>query len=271
MSSNLPVDVLPIILENVDKAGLLNLCLVNKVCCSCSQDILYRNIDADNYYRLKVCRTLAQATHLARRVRSFSMVYFHSISITDPQTEDLAKAMQNMSSLRSLKLYMRNRYSILHGCTFKLDSFVTDCPCDEYLRNFLNSQPTLTHVELYHNTTDDDVQDEFEATCLPNLTRVAADLPLLQRLIPGRPLSEVNVVGYPRNGDEIPSIDFFTLSTAPIQKLIISSCFVYTTPFEFLASIFPSLTHLSICLEPELSLDFVRRQLFFFFFHFSNH
>jgi F-box-like len=253
MSSNLPVDVLHMILEYVDKADLLTLCRVNKVCCSCSQDILYRNICANSPSRLKVSRTLAQATHLARRVRSFSVVCLHLISIID-RPEDLAVAMQNMTSLRNLKLFVHGRYLILNGCTFKLDSFFTDFPCNGYLRKFLNSQPTLTQVEL-HDTTDD-VQAEFEATCLPNLTRITAELPLLQRLIPGRPLSEVNVVWYPEY--YIPPIDFFTLSTAPIQKLAMTSCFIYTIPVEFLSSIFPSLTHLSICMELEFSPDVVR-------------
>jgi hypothetical protein len=264
-SSNLPVDVLQIILEDVDEADLLTLCRVNQVCCYYSQDILYRNIYANSHFRLKVCRTLAQSTHLARRVRSFSVEYFHLMSTTDPP-KDLAMAIQNMSSLRSLMLYVRRRYSILDECTFKLDSFITDFPCDEYLRIFLNSQPTLTHVELCHHTTDD-VQDEFEATCLPNLTRVTAELPLLKCLIPGRPLSEIRVVGSPRHN--IPSIDFFALSTAPIRKLTITSRYIYTTPIKFLTSIFPSLTHLSICMEPELSLDDddVRGPLFYF----SNH
>src|ERR1700733_1029936 len=107
-SSNLPVDVLQVILENVDKADLLTICRVNKVCCSCSQDILYRNIYADNYSQLEVCRTLAQSTHLARRVRSFSLVYYH---LYPPK--DLAMAIQKMSSLRSLKLSMLGRYPIL--------------------------------------------------------------------------------------------------------------------------------------------------------------
>jgi F-box domain len=258
-SSNLPVDVLQMILEYVDKADLVTLCRVNKVCCSCSQDILYRIIYAENYLQLRICRTLAQATHLARRVRSFS---FYLVSITDP-SKNLAMALQNMSSLRSLKLCMhgRGRYNILDECTFKLDSFFTDFPCDEYLRNFLNNQPTLTHVELYYYAS---VDDQFEATYLPNITRVAANLSLLQRLIPGRPISEVKVVGYP--GYHIPPIDFFALSTAPIQKLTMTYCFIYTIPFEFLASIFPSLTHLSICMEPEICLDEVRGPLC----HFSN-
>jgi hypothetical protein len=260
MSSNLPVEVLRMILENVDKTDLLTLCRVNKVCCSCSQHILYRNISSYGPSGPKVWGTLAQSTHLARHVRSFSAYYPRSID----QPNVPAMAMQNMSSLRSLKL-LRVRHTILDECTFKLDSFITDSPLSEYLQNFLNNQPTLTHVELYrHTIDDDDAQAEFEVTCLPNLTRVAAELPLLQRLIPGRPLSEVDVVWYP--GYHIPSLDFFTLSTAPIQKLklAITSHFIYTTPVEFLASIFPSLTHLSICLELEVCLDVVRAPLFSF-------
>jgi F-box domain len=255
-SSNLPIDVLQIILENVDKADLLTLCRVNKVCCSYSQDILYRNIYADDYSQLKVCRTLAQSTRLARHVRSF----FVYLTFINP-SKDLAMAIQNMSSLRSLTLYMHGRYIILDECNFKLDSFFTDFPRHEYFRKFLNNQPTLTHVELYHHAIDDD-QGQLEATYLPNLTRVAAKFPLLQRLIPGRPLSEVKVIWYP--GENIPSIDFFTLSAAPIQKLTMTSCFIYTTPFEFLASVFPSLTHLSIIMETRLNLDVVRGPLFSF-------
>ena len=44
MSYNLPIDVLLMILDHVDEADLVTVCQVNKVCCSCSQGILYRNI-----------------------------------------------------------------------------------------------------------------------------------------------------------------------------------------------------------------------------------
>ena len=42
--SEIPVDILLNILEYVDKAGLATICLLNKICCSCSQDLLYRDI-----------------------------------------------------------------------------------------------------------------------------------------------------------------------------------------------------------------------------------
>jgi hypothetical protein len=99
MSSKLSVDVLQLILENVGKADLVAVCQVNKVCCSCSQDILYRNICVQTDSQWRVCQTLANSTHLASRVRSFSIMSRFNC------TETMAKALQNMSSLRNLILY----------------------------------------------------------------------------------------------------------------------------------------------------------------------
>src|ERR1700721_3561765 len=58
---SIPVDVLYHILEHVDIASLIEICLVNKVCCSCSQDILYRDIQIDGPYSditRKTCQPL---------------------------------------------------------------------------------------------------------------------------------------------------------------------------------------------------------------------
>ena len=71
---SIPVDILRLILDHVDKPDLLNICLLNKTCCSCSQDILYHDIQLDRLRKgTQVCQTLAQSTHLARRVRSFEI------------------------------------------------------------------------------------------------------------------------------------------------------------------------------------------------------
>src|ERR1700728_1836555 len=77
--TSIPIDVLRLILEHVDKPNLAKICRLNKICCSCSQDVLYRDI---RIYKprehTRVCRTLAQSTHLARRVRSFDIrSYWH--------------------------------------------------------------------------------------------------------------------------------------------------------------------------------------------------
>jgi F-box domain len=66
---SIPVDVLREILEHVRKADLATLCRVNKIFCSCSQDVLYREINDKH-----VIKILAQSTDLVRRVRWFDAI-----------------------------------------------------------------------------------------------------------------------------------------------------------------------------------------------------
>src|SRR6202034_2182089 len=99
---SIPVDILRLILDHVNKADLLTICLLNKICCSCSQDVLYRDIKiADLRDGKQVCRTLAEFTHLARRVRSFDI----SSNFNLEQLSQHPASFQNMIFLRSLSLY----------------------------------------------------------------------------------------------------------------------------------------------------------------------
>jgi hypothetical protein len=236
--SEIPVDVLLNILDYVDNAGLATICLLNKICCSCSQDVLYRDIHVTVYSR-EVHRTLAQSTHLARRVRSFDSYY------CEP---DLAAALRNMTSLRILKLSTNFHMDILDGCTFKLDSF--EClylhNYSESLPKFLSGQPSLKYLTLpqYFART----MPSLEATCLPNLTRIDASFEWLPYLIPGRPLNEVYSPGYIRY-EHSKDLSFFALSTTPIQKLMIDSSYLYPTPVHLFASFLPSLTHFTLSFE----------------------
>jgi F-box domain len=189
--SAIPVDVLLEILGHVCKADLVTLCRVNKIFCSCSQDILYRKIGGD----ARVIQTLAQSTDLARRVRRFS------ISWASPE---LATALRNMSSLRDLYFDGIRDASILDGCTLKLDLFTCSLPYSESLQKFLNSQPSLTDIILFK---DYESLLPFDERCLPNLTRVKANPSWLRKLIPGRPVREVKM----RLASSIDSIDYFTL------------------------------------------------------------
>jgi hypothetical protein len=230
--STIPVDVLRDILEHVRKADLATLCRVSKICCSCSQDVLYRDIDRNTY----ITPTLARSTDLARRVRSFECYQ---------SCPELAIALRNMSSLRRLELWGVHS-SVVDGCTFKLDSFTCDFPYSESLQRFLNSQSSLTELSIATLTIATHSQPyplSFEETFLPNLTRVRAETWCVCILIPGRPVREVRVIEWFGN-----SIDFgiFTLSTAPIRKLHISYDVLYPTPGSHLACIFPSLEHLTI-------------------------
>src|ERR1700733_3857091 len=147
---SIPVDVLRMILEHVDKANLAKICLLNKICCSCSQDVLYRKISPKT--PIGVVQTLAHSTDLARRVRSFE--FFNC--------EDVDMALQNMSSLRRLCLSYMDDASILDGCTFQLDWFAYySHHYDESLGKFLNSQPSLTEIEFHVDSQYSD--SRFEA------------------------------------------------------------------------------------------------------------
>src|SRR5277367_3662975 len=102
--NSIPVDILRIILDYLDKADLVTMCLLNKTCCSCAQDVLYRNMKS-------VCRkaycTLSASPHLAKRVRLFAFATNDAISRLDATPVNyvnahLAKALRNMTSLRKL-------------------------------------------------------------------------------------------------------------------------------------------------------------------------
>src|SRR6202034_4044468 len=67
--NSIPVDILRNILDYLDKVDLVTICLLNKTCCSCAQDVLYRNM---RFVCPKAYRTLSTSPHLARRVRLFS-------------------------------------------------------------------------------------------------------------------------------------------------------------------------------------------------------
>jgi hypothetical protein len=247
----IPVDVLQHILGHLDKASLAKICQLNKICCSCAQDVLYRNIRINDSF--KVCETLVQSIHLARRVRSFYISAF-----TEPTVHDelLRKSLQNMTNLRILSFFCSIDLSVLDGCTFRLVSFHADFFQSEHLLvPFLHSQSTLKSVTLALSFSDDVA---FASTCLPNLTQFYADFSWLPQLIPNRPVCEVVSTGF--DGGLV-DLSFFTLSTAPIRKLDIDYLCLYSTPVPLLASIFPSLTYLYLgynaYFEPKETVRFI--------------
>jgi hypothetical protein len=240
---SISIDVLHLILEHADKASLVKMCLINKVCCSCSQAILYRDIriDGKHFNNTKIFETLNESTHLAKRVRSFEITNRNDVDRSRDEQE-LRKSLQNMICLRSLRLDGGPNFSILDGCTFKLDSFSSYDIFSEKLRRFLCSQPSITDVTI----ETFDVRDVPElGPCLPNLTRVTTYFSLLRHIIPNRPVNQVISFGSKLHNESV-DLSFFTLSTAPIQKLAIDYSYLYSAPLQLLASIFPSLTYLNL-------------------------
>jgi hypothetical protein len=258
---SIPIDVLQLILEHADKSSLAKICLLNKICCSCSQDILYRNIRIERPSDSQVYQTLAQSTHLARRVRSFEMTRYNSVE--QHELLDLKKSLQNMTCLRILRRSdLGPNYDILEGCTFRLVEFACVYSTWEPLYQFLLSQPSLTVLEFKRLRYYD--YREFEATFLPNVARITAPFHFLQHFIPYRPVNEVTCTG-PVYGSVDPS--FFKLSAAPIKKLTIDCSCLYPIPGQHLTSIFPSLTHLNIVVdEPNRFYENEVREPYFYFF-----
>jgi hypothetical protein len=231
-SISIPVDILRIILGHLDRGDLAKICLLNKICCSCSQDILYRNIYCP---RSLLCHTLAQSTHLARRVRSFEI---------RREDQELANALRNMTCLRSLTLLDLSISSdVLDGCTFSLDTFICGFLYDESLLKFLQNQLSLREAHFLTPFCFPALLD-VEPTCLPNLTRITAPYTWLPHIIPGRPVSDVALTGYPYGGNPV-DFSLYLLSAVQIQKLAIN-CIQLTDSERFLPSIFPSLTHLKV-------------------------
>jgi hypothetical protein len=239
---SIPVDVLLVILEHVDRADLASICRLNKICCSCSQDVLYRHlhlgIEITRHQQIELYQTLAQSTHLAKRVRSIDIILLNSRIF-----RNVAKALRNMPSLRILKFDGSSYSNILDGCTFKLHSFssIRSRGNHESFQNFIRNQTSLTDITIVGY----DTSRPIEAICLPNLTRVTTkSLRWVSRIVPGRSVGEVNIIGssFGNSAD----LSFFTLSIAPVQKLTIRDSYLYPKSGELLASIFPSLTNLTM-------------------------
>jgi hypothetical protein len=262
--SQIPVDIMLIILDNLDKSDLATMCRLNKICCASSQPVLFRDIRIQYYQgdefneRLSIrpdrgfalCWILSQSPHLARCVRSFFvMVYEISMCFG----EKIAETLEFLPSLRHLGLNVYNDFiHQLNGRTFsfKLKSF-SFYSYDIRLQNFLNSQPSLTTIDIrLHDPRHLRYLPrlEFERKCMPNLTRVTTHIfsTDAEEIIRGRPVSEITCIGQPNIHHNI-TLGFFALSTAPIRKLTIDfEPLYYGEKPGQLRELFPSLTHLTL-------------------------
>jgi len=163
----------------------------------------------------------------------------------------IAETLEFLPSLRHLGLNVYFNFThLLYGRTFsfKLESFSFYLSYDTHLQNFLNSQPSLTTVDFrFHQPSKFYLpRMEFERKCLPNLTRVTTYFIDAEEIIRGRPVSEITCIGELDVERNI-TLDFFSLSTAPIRKLTIDYDFLYqgAKPGQ-LRALFPSLAHLTL-------------------------
>ena len=276
--SQIPIDIMLDILDNLDKSDIATMCRLNKLCCAFSQPVLFRDIriqfsdtaDIDRGHSVKhdrgfaLCETLSRSPHLARCVRSFSVrIYETSMRFA----AKIVETLEFLPSLRHLGLYVYFNFTrLLEGRTFsfKLESFTFNLSYDTNPRypDFLNSQTSLTAVKILLNSqtslTTVDIRFhehsdfpysprwEFERKCLPNLTRITTNLIDAEEFIRGRPVSEITCIGEPDIKRNI-TLDFFSLSTAPIRKLTINyDCLYKGAKPGQLRELFPSLAYLKL-------------------------
>ena len=254
--SQIPVDILLIILDNLDKSDIATMCRLNKLCCAFSQPILFRDIHIEfqervPFFSIKnerlyaLCEALSQSPYLSRCVRSFSVRIYE---ISRRFQTKIAETLEFLPSLRHLGLYVYFNFTrLLKGRTFsfKLESF-SFYSSNTDIQEFLNSQPSLTTVNICFRNDLYSHRFKFEKKCLPNLTRVTTSFFYAEEFIRGRPVSEITCTDQPYNRNNI-TLDFFTLSTAPIRKLTIGHDFLYygAKPGQ-LRELFPSLAHLEL-------------------------
>ena len=236
------------------------MCRLNKLCCALAQPVLFRDIriqlhetaDPDEGLTIRhdrgfsLCETLSQSPHLARCVRSFSIRIFEN---SMRFRKKIAETLEFLPSIRHLGLNVHNDFNhLLKGRTFsfKLESFSLNLAYDTHLRDFLNSQPSLTTVDICYKESWGFPRLEFGRRYLPNLTRVTTSVWCVDQIIRGRPVSEITCAD-PIDIHSTISLDFFALSTAPIRKLTFDFDFLYNgaKPGQLLA-LFPSLTHLTL-------------------------
>jgi hypothetical protein len=266
IKSQIPVDIMLEILDNLDKSDLATMCRLNKLCCALAQPVLFRDVrfqfsDKSEFGLLRnhareyaLWRRLSQSPHLAKYVRLFSVkVSIMSIHL-GPR---IAETLEFLPSLRHLGLIVYDDFTnyiynhLLKGRTFsfKLESLTLHLPNGgTHLRDFLNSQPSLTTVSIrfFIFRTYVDSRMELERKCLPNLTRVTTSFLYAEEIIRGRPVSEITCIGE-RGVEYNITLDFFALSTAPIRKLTIEFDFLHNgaKPGQ-LRVLFPSLAHLTL-------------------------
>jgi hypothetical protein len=254
----IPVDIMLEVLDNLDKSDIATMCRLNKLCCALAQPVLFRDIriqfnETKDFDKsgFALCETLSHSPHLASCVRSFSV----RIGIYDKYIQfgtRIAETLEFLPSLRHLGLVIYPDYNdLLNGRTFsfKLESLTFYLSYDTYIQKFLDSQPSLTTVDICIHDSSKFLYSprlELERKCLPNLARVTTYIVDAEEIIRGRPVSEITCIGNPDEEGNI-ALDFFALSTAPIRKLTIDYNFLYqcAKPGQ-LGALFPSLAHLTL-------------------------
>lgn len=229
---HLPEDIMHIIATKLEPypKSLSRLCLVDKQTYSRLLGHLYRRVALANPHSIEIfCQSMCTSQYeTSKLVRSLQMgVERRPPGL--PKTPNvlvpgIQLALSKMELLEELLLYF---YSIpverildnLVG-PFHLKIFSGHCINSTATFSFLQTQPTITDLELYNDSETEDFCELLDKNpnVLQSLRRVKAHPDVLARLVPGRPVNQIALVG---DLSLVPLLDLSPLarSTMPITSI----------------------------------------------------
>ncbi len=196
--AQLPAEILDEIFSYVKGPTLARAALVCQMFQGVATRLLYRHVPSLSQSLTTRClETLASSPSLAAYIRTFEIgdVGFADASRKGllPQSffKLLQRALHNMHRLLELTFYLNGPTShVLLGAPFRLTKLVASCDFDASFTSWLPEQSSLRTAIFCGNFT---TGVTLPVDTLPSLRRVAAAPHTLARVVPGRPIREVDL------------------------------------------------------------------------------
>ncbi|KAG2748239.1 hypothetical protein P692DRAFT_20954065 [Suillus brevipes Sb2] len=248
VASVLPVEILELIFNNLERHELIPVLSSNSIFHNTASRAVYRNIsETSSVKALKLIKTLALNATYSRHVRSIDLDFANNL-ITANILRLLNRTLQQLKSLTTLILDFSQTDNaadvawIFQGCSFSLTTFTSSMRCDRSLAQFLAMQPKIT--ELCLRGFNKEYEFALEPMALPKLEhfRTVLSYPsIVGEVLRGRPVESVSMSLYP--GDVQTSLDTLLLSATAIKRLTVMS-FESDPPVALLPLIADRLPHL---------------------------
>ncbi|KAJ7460757.1 hypothetical protein FB451DRAFT_1270220 [Mycena latifolia] len=222
--SNLPLDILDVILRQVEVTDLTSICRTSRLFRVYALDALYRDVSLTSTHSLKACFTIIEDPSIAARVKCFTIN--SPFNNAGSYYGVIQETLTLLPRLRVLKLLMGDEGS----CQWILP---TDSQCPFQLHTFLTDFQYTTDVKAF-------VAGQHHRP-----------FSLVEALVPGRPVREVSTFR-DRENIHADRISCLAKSTARIERLQINHMFLRGIGPELLAQTLPSLACLiANCGEPK--------------------
>lgn len=252
----LPVETIDLIFQDSPISALPYISRVNRQFHGIAVRILYRTISLSNssHSEIEKCirclRSLKQSSSLASLCHTFelrwpSLVLWPTLNFY----RAVSQALRNLTSITSLSLEVAQIHSppswFLVDCTFALQTFTTTIPCSPTLAEFLETQSTITELDLLGHGND----LPLTPSALPRLTElrtVHSDPMMTSSLLRDRPVLCVSLQLMEETTAEI--LPLLHTTSTPIERLSLIS-FDSQGPahlFALLAKVVPHLHALHI-------------------------